>query len=276
LIQKYRTSYTQYESRNMIPTRLRGIDKILPKTLELIHQRAATVNLAKQAAESARNALGSRQADVAYVLEAARLWRGAEQDLIASVVTYNQAIADYSMTITRGTQSADQIVKMLSAKPSAAKSLIASENSTNPQRPSQSSFPGNQNASILQGPRPRSQPSGMAENQGSRDRNPSAASPGFGAGQSNLSSAGRFDPSPNRSSINPGNPFQPNPSNQPAGSPFQGSRSQPADSAPQFSAGGNRFSQPDTSGNFGGGSQPLSTPRTANSQSGQFNNEFGR
>ncbi len=280
LIQKYRTNYALYESNGMIPTRLRGIDKILPKTLELIHKRATTVNLAKQAADNARNALASRQTDIAYVLDAARLWRGAEQDLIASVISYNQAIADYSMTITRGTQSADQIVKMLIAKPTAGSSAVASENLSSQQRPgqfsAQGSFPGNQNSPRLQGARPMSQPGGVVNGQGSFDRRPATTEQGFVPGQSNLSPTSRLSQTPDRSSLNPTNPFQPNSSSPPASNPFQGGPTPPGDSTSQFSAGGNRFSQPNTGGNFGGSSQPSGTPRTANAQSGQFNNEFGR
>jgi hypothetical protein len=117
LIQKYKTNYDLYQSRQMIPHRLRGVDAMLPKTLELICDRAKTIQLAKSAAEATRHALENRQSNVASLLEAGRLWRSAEQDLIASVTSYNQAIADYSLAIAGGGHSPEQIVAMLIAKP---------------------------------------------------------------------------------------------------------------------------------------------------------------
>ena len=62
-------------------------------------------------------ALTSRQSSLASVLEAARIWRTAEHDLVASVTSYNKAIADYSLTIAKSNQSPEQIVGMLIAKP---------------------------------------------------------------------------------------------------------------------------------------------------------------
>ncbi len=120
LIQKYNTNYDLYQSYQRIPLRLRGIDSMLPKTLKLICNRATTVQLAVTAAESARQSLANRQTGLAVVLEAGRIWRTSEQDLIASVTSYNQAIGDYSLSVTDGGQAPETIVAMLIGRPKPA------------------------------------------------------------------------------------------------------------------------------------------------------------
>ncbi len=119
LIQKYKTNYELYRSRQLMPVSLRGIDQMLPKTLELINRRAESVQLAKVAVDQVLSALANGQSDLVSVLEAGQVWRAAERDLVASVVGYNQAIGDYSMSVTGGYQSPEEVVAMLIAKPQA-------------------------------------------------------------------------------------------------------------------------------------------------------------
>ncbi len=134
IVQNYNTNYDLYKSRGLIPTRIRGIDSILPKKLQLISDRAQTVELAQTAAQNASDALRNRQTTFATVMEAAKLWRAAEQDLIASVIAYNQAIGDYSLTtFGRFNPPPTQLVDMLIAKPKPAKSQIANRDSGNSQ-----------------------------------------------------------------------------------------------------------------------------------------------
>ena len=117
LIQKYKTNYDLYRSRQMMPVSLRGIDQILPKTLDLIIGRADAVGATKIAADQSVGALRGGQSKLASTLDAGRAWRLAEKDLIASVVSYNQAIGDYSLSVATGYQSPEQVVAMLIAKP---------------------------------------------------------------------------------------------------------------------------------------------------------------
>ena len=117
LIQKYKTNYELYRSHRLMPTSLRGIDQVLPKTLDLIGKRAEAVRVANLAADQMIAGLSRRQTTLATALEAGRIWRAAEQDLVASVTSYNQAIADYSLTVSQGYQTPEQIVAMLIAKP---------------------------------------------------------------------------------------------------------------------------------------------------------------
>jgi len=116
LIQPYRTSYELYKSQRMLPVSLLGIDEMLPKTLELIKQRADAVQIAKTAADTVVSALQSRQTTIATVLEAGDVWRAAEQDLVASVVDYNQAIGDYALSIPHGYSAPNQIAEMLTRR----------------------------------------------------------------------------------------------------------------------------------------------------------------
>jgi hypothetical protein len=117
LIQKYKTNYELYRSHRLMPASLRGIDQMLPKTLDLIVRRAEAVRVAKGAADQMIAALSQRQTTFASALEAGRIWRSAEQDMVASVTGYNQAIANYSLTVSQGYQTPEQIVAMLIAKP---------------------------------------------------------------------------------------------------------------------------------------------------------------
>ena len=113
LISKYKTHYDWYNSRQMIPPQLKGIDKMLPKTLELITSRAQTVRNAQSATKQTQNALSSGQSNIATVLEAGRLWQESLDGFVATVVAYNQAIGDYAMTISNNSRSPEQIVGML-------------------------------------------------------------------------------------------------------------------------------------------------------------------
>lgn len=117
LIGNYRTEYEKYKYFQMMPVNLRGIDQILPKQLQLIADRAKTVNVAKSAANQMAQALSNRQTTLQSVLEAAREWRISEKKLVGSVVSYNQAIADYALTVAQGYQSPQAVAAMLIAKP---------------------------------------------------------------------------------------------------------------------------------------------------------------
>ena len=117
LLGKYRTEYEKFKYFQMMPVNLRGIDQILPKQLQLIADRAKTVNVAKSAANQMAQALSNRQTTLQSVLEAARDWRISEKKLVGSVVSYNQAIADYALTVAQGYQSPQAVAAMLIAKP---------------------------------------------------------------------------------------------------------------------------------------------------------------
>ncbi|MFK7766547.1 MAG: hypothetical protein AB8B55_04950 [Mariniblastus sp.] len=115
LIVKYRTEYEKYKYFQMMPVSLRGIDQILPKQLQLIADRAKAVQVAKSAASQMAAALANRQTTLQSVMDSARQWRISERKLIGSVVTYNQAIADYALTVAQGYQTPEAVAKMLIA-----------------------------------------------------------------------------------------------------------------------------------------------------------------
>ncbi len=109
LVQEYETHYDWYASRGMLPQRLRGFDQVLPKALQLIADRGNTVRTAKSAMNQARSSRGG----VSAMLSAADLCKRSEESMIASVVNYNRAIADYSLAIAPPHSSPDQVVSML-------------------------------------------------------------------------------------------------------------------------------------------------------------------
>lgn len=136
LIQKYKTNYEIYKSYQLMPANLRGIDRMLPDTLELIANRAGAVQLCKDAASKILDALSARQATTAYAIDVSRQCRFLNKDLVASVINYNQAIADYSLTVARGYQTPEQIEAMLIAKPKIDTNDVAQrfKNATQQQR----------------------------------------------------------------------------------------------------------------------------------------------
>jgi len=122
LIQKYNTQYERYRQHQLMPVNLLGIDKMLPKTLELIASRAGTVQLAQSANQKVVAGVRNRQSSVSEALNTAKAWRAAERNLLVAVMDYNHAICDYALTISRGYQAPQQIVGMLIAKPKATNS----------------------------------------------------------------------------------------------------------------------------------------------------------
>ncbi len=117
LVERYETHYEIYKARNLVPTKLLGIDQMLPQTLKLINNRAQTVQKAQAAIKQNLDGYSRRQTPLASVLEAARVWRSSEQELLASVTNYNQAIADYAFNITRNPTTPERAVAMLIGKP---------------------------------------------------------------------------------------------------------------------------------------------------------------
>ncbi|MEM7455195.1 MAG: hypothetical protein AAF456_12670 [Planctomycetota bacterium] len=113
LIQRFETHYEWYSSRGRVPQRLLGFDLVLPKALQLISDRAETVRTARAAWNQSKTARGG----VPQMLEAARLWKETQQELIKSVVSYNRALADYSLAISPINSSSDQVIAMLISKP---------------------------------------------------------------------------------------------------------------------------------------------------------------
>ncbi len=122
---KYATNYQQYQNR--MPQRLQGIDEMLPKAYELLTNRAETVETAKSAANQAKTAYLQGRTALANVLESARIWQESERSLIASVVSYNQAIADYALNLRQDINQPERVVAMLLGK----KALNAAKRNSN-------------------------------------------------------------------------------------------------------------------------------------------------
>lgn len=101
LIGSYTTNYQWYQSNQIMPESLLGIDKMLPKTLELISLRADTVEMAQRANQQLNSGLRNRQVSLTDTLNAAKELRSAEQNLLVAVMDYNHAITDYFFTIAQ-------------------------------------------------------------------------------------------------------------------------------------------------------------------------------
>lgn len=219
LLQSYDTHYDWYESRNRLPEDLRGIDVMLSKSVQLIANRAGAVGTTRVALSQMRNGYAANPRELGSILAAARLWNEAEQDLVSSIVSYNQAIADYSLTISPGNTRPDQIVSMLIAKP---KPAIAQQGALQTAgRTNRSNGPGN--ATIQNAGQSRFQNASQPQSQYNQSQVPGQSSRGYDRGDDPISRTMNSG-----SSLSPGGfsknrlPNQPSNGRQPTGS-----RSQP-------------------------------------------------
>ena len=96
LVEHYVTDYEKYKRVRTLPSSLRGIDPMLASTLKLITQRAETVSMAKDAADQASR---NRQTPLASAISTGQLWRDSQLDMVASTISYNQAISDFVLTL---------------------------------------------------------------------------------------------------------------------------------------------------------------------------------
>ncbi len=129
LIKAYRTHYDWYHQRNLVPSNLIGIEQVLPRTLELVGQRAEATRAARSAMNQSAQAVSQGQLALGSALEAARLWQDTSRKMFGSILQYNQAIADYAMSINRTAQSPDQVVSMLIGKPSGSATTVEASQS---------------------------------------------------------------------------------------------------------------------------------------------------
>ena len=137
LIEHYVTDYEKYKRVRSLPTSLRGIDPMLASTLKLITQRAATASSAKNAAEQAGRSVRNQQVPLASALAVGRLWRDSQLDMIASTVSYNQAISDFVLTLEPNRSPQQLTAFMLGAPKNGSQSNVSnpqnqpSRNATN-------------------------------------------------------------------------------------------------------------------------------------------------
>ena len=132
LVEHYVTDYEKYKRVRTLPSSLRGIDPMLASTLKLITQRAATASMAKKAADQAGQAVRNRQIPLASAIAAGDLWRDSQLDMVASTVSYNQAISDFVLTLEPNRSPEQLTAFMLGAPKNNPQS-----SSTSPQNQSQ-------------------------------------------------------------------------------------------------------------------------------------------
>ena len=172
LVTKYNSHYDWYASRNMIPAKLKGINEMLTRTYELISSRSSTVQQAEAARNQATQAFKSGQLGLSNLLDSGRVWHAAIQGFSSTVVSYNQAISDYALTVTPATKPVSELVTMLVAKPKSINQVaqsnsilnqqqnrtaenragqnIGSQNQSRSRQASNTSFNGGQNQSFSQ------------------------------------------------------------------------------------------------------------------------------
>jgi len=117
---------------------------MLASTLKLITQRAETVSTAKQAADQAGLSVGNRQIPLASAIAAGQLWRDAQLDMIASTISYNQAISDFVLTLEPN-RSPEQLTAFMLGTPKtgAQQGSTSPQNQTNRSAANQQGFPTN-------------------------------------------------------------------------------------------------------------------------------------
>ncbi len=123
------TRYEEYRNRGMVPDKFNGIDEFLPKSRQLIANRADAVTAASQAAEQAKSALMSGQTPVSNVLEAARIKTKNQHDLLSTVNDYNRAITDYVLTVRQDIYQPDRLSSVLIGRNTVQSSMAKKEKS---------------------------------------------------------------------------------------------------------------------------------------------------
>ena len=112
LAAKFNTDIERYRQRGAVPTRLRGIAEVLGKTALLIAQRSGTVESVRMAKDQLQVIAAQRPGSLASLLAAGQLWQQTELELVASVVSYNQAIGEYVLTVEPG-RSPSQLARFM-------------------------------------------------------------------------------------------------------------------------------------------------------------------
>ncbi|MEM9409588.1 MAG: hypothetical protein AAGA30_00620 [Planctomycetota bacterium] len=242
LVSSYNTHYDWYASRKMIPRKLEGINELIPRMHQLLKQRANTVSQSETSRNQIKQAFQTGQTPISNVLEAGRTWQSSLQGFVGNVVSYNQAISDYALTITPVKKPLDEIASMLVAKPKSVNevakrnSVLNRKNGTNvastPPRVARQINPSN--------------------NLPSRNSN-STTNPNFNSGNFSSTNSGNnigssSNPASNRSFGNQENtPFSLTPSEIRKTNP-------PNNSTPQQpNAGGGGFNPPASNNSFQGG-----------------------
>ena len=155
LIGEYKTDYDKYKRIRNLPSSLRGIDNMLARTINLIAQRSQTVSAAKTAADQAQSAAANRQTPLASALAAGQLWRDSRLDLVASAVSYNQAISDYILTVEPYRPPAQLSALMIGAPRAPATTMPQVERGFGMNQPVRSAQNPNANSNSNFGGQPR-------------------------------------------------------------------------------------------------------------------------
>ncbi len=115
LTQKYETHFEWYAARHLVLPQHRMINDLLSRIHELFATQTKSIELSKTALEQIVR--GARPQNMATTLVAIEQFYTAREDLLHSVVDYNQAICSYSLSIAQPNASPEQIAAMLIAPP---------------------------------------------------------------------------------------------------------------------------------------------------------------
>ena len=113
LLGRYRTNFEIYETRGAMPIKLERIHENLPLQHQLIHDQAKSVQTSRAAVSQTITAYNQGQATLAAALESIRLCHAVHAAFADAVNDYNQAIADYALTIAPQDRQPHQVVAML-------------------------------------------------------------------------------------------------------------------------------------------------------------------
>jgi hypothetical protein len=121
----YRTNFETLRSRGAAPESLRRIDRTLPAMHELLDVQAAAALTTAEALSELERAYAGGQVDLNTVLETFRRLGQQRRDFLDSVRGYNEAIANYALSIAAPALTHDRIVAMLIATAPTDQSVLA-------------------------------------------------------------------------------------------------------------------------------------------------------
>ncbi len=122
----YETRFDAYQSRGLVQEPLARIHATLPMLRELLERQADSVYAADAALRELQRGYTAGQIPLSSVLEGLEQLRRQRREFLASVLEYNESIAEYALAVASPNLPVDRVVGMLIEVPDGQRSVLAS------------------------------------------------------------------------------------------------------------------------------------------------------
>ncbi|MCA9123848.1 MAG: hypothetical protein H6822_14905 [Planctomycetaceae bacterium] len=167
----YATHFDTLFANRVAPTTLKRIDRRLPHELDVIERRAEAVAAGERAASQLADAYQAGAASIGHVLDSLAQLSRTRRELLAAVLSYNEQIAEYSLSVVRPGVPIESLLGTLIRQESASQpTLLADANVRRASAETPVREPGEVNGSLPLRP--------TADPEGSRIAEPISSEPG--------------------------------------------------------------------------------------------------